>query len=209
MKKKLLARKPAGRYHHGDLRAALVRAGLEIVRKDGIEGLTLRAVAQLIGVSRGAPYAHFADKVALVAAIRAEAHRQFGELMQQQSASNSEGFEPLYAMGRAYVRLACEEPALFHLITGPEALIQSGLPQTAPAYVEGVTALFNIIAAAVGEEPSSRRTLVTALAGLAMTRGIAQMVVAGDISPAMLGVKDRDALVTLLCKFFRPPESLD
>src|SRR5215467_776183 len=59
-------------YHHGDLRAALIRAGLAILAEEGVQALTLRAAARRAGVSHNAPYRHFADKEALLAAIAEE-----------------------------------------------------------------------------------------------------------------------------------------
>jgi AcrR family transcriptional regulator len=56
-------------YHHGDLWQALVQAGLAILHEEGASALTLRAVARRAGVSHAAPYRHFADKDALLAAI--------------------------------------------------------------------------------------------------------------------------------------------
>ena len=66
-------------YHHGDLKNALIRAGVDILAKDGVTGLSLRKVALKAGVSHSAPYAHFADKQALIAAISTEGFRQLYE----------------------------------------------------------------------------------------------------------------------------------
>lgn len=63
-------------YHHGDLKNALIRAGVEILAKDGVSGLSLRKVALKAGVSHSAPYSHFVDKQALIAAISTEGFRQ-------------------------------------------------------------------------------------------------------------------------------------
>lgn len=63
-------------YHHGDLKNALIEAGADILSKDGINGLSLRKVAQKAGVSHTAPYAHFADKQALIAAIATDGYRR-------------------------------------------------------------------------------------------------------------------------------------
>jgi len=197
--------KPSNRYHHGDLRAAMVKAGLEAVRKDGVEGLSLRAVAKIAGVSRTAPYAHFADKDALITAIRAEAQREFGELMQRQNLG-SEGYEPLYAMARAYVNFACEEPALFKLITGPDAPMRSTSPSGAPVYVDGIAVMFSAVVKALGGGAMTPASLTKAFAGLALARGIAQLLIDGHLSPMMLGLKERDQLVTLLCSQLAPAE---
>jgi AcrR family transcriptional regulator len=66
-------------YHHGDLKNALIKAGVEILAKDGVSGLSLRKVAGRAGVSHAAPYSHFADKQALIAAISTEGFRQLHE----------------------------------------------------------------------------------------------------------------------------------
>jgi AcrR family transcriptional regulator len=69
----------AEKYHHGDLKNALISAGIEILAEDGENGLSLRKVAGRAGVSHSAPYAHFADKQALIAAISTEGYRRLYE----------------------------------------------------------------------------------------------------------------------------------
>jgi len=66
-------------YHHGDLKNALIKAGVDILAKDGVSGLSLRKVASKAGVSHSAPYSHFPDKQALIAAISTEGFRQLYE----------------------------------------------------------------------------------------------------------------------------------
>ena len=63
-------------YHHGDLKNALIQAGVEILAEEGLRSLTLRKVAKQAGVSHAAPYSHFKDKQALIAAISTEGHLQ-------------------------------------------------------------------------------------------------------------------------------------
>lgn len=67
---------PRKKYHHGDLKNALIKAGVEILSKEGINGLSLRKVAQRAGVSHSAPYSHFPDKQSLIAAISTEGFNQ-------------------------------------------------------------------------------------------------------------------------------------
>jgi len=68
-------------YHHGDLKNALIKAGIEILAKEGVGALSLRKVAQKAGVSHSAPYSHFPDKQSLIAAISTEGFNQLsGEL---------------------------------------------------------------------------------------------------------------------------------
>src|SRR5215211_7813797 len=68
-------RKPANRYHHGDLRRALLEEALQTIQAHGVEAVTLRAIGERLGVSRTALYRHFADKQALLAAVAAEGFR--------------------------------------------------------------------------------------------------------------------------------------
>ena len=70
------ARKPLNTYHHGDLRDALVQAALGEVERGGPEAVSISALAKQLGVSQPAPYKHFADREALLAAVAAEAFRQ-------------------------------------------------------------------------------------------------------------------------------------
>jgi AcrR family transcriptional regulator len=78
-----LARKPHNTYHHGDLRDALVLAALREVELGGPEAVSLKALAKQLGVSQPAPYRHFADREALLAAVTAEAFRQFSAMLRE------------------------------------------------------------------------------------------------------------------------------
>ena len=82
-------RKPVKTYHHGDLREALVHAGFQEAELGGPEAVNISALAKKLGVSQPAPYRHFADRDALLAAITAEAFRQFSAALQQSMARPS------------------------------------------------------------------------------------------------------------------------
>ncbi|MEU3605511.1 TetR/AcrR family transcriptional regulator [Streptomyces sp. NPDC035033] len=99
-------------YHHGDLRAACLRAARELLEEDGSAGLSLRAVARRAGVSATAPYRHYADREALVSAVAAEGYR---ELAGHLSAAHPAPATPddLAAVAIAYVQFALEHPPLF------------------------------------------------------------------------------------------------
>ncbi len=100
-------------YHHGDLRNALIQAGLELLAEGGAEALDLRKVARRAGVSHAAPYRHFADKQALIAAINEEGFYWLAERIQSTlRAVSDEPFEQLLGVALAYVRFAQEHPWL-------------------------------------------------------------------------------------------------
>jgi len=77
------ARKPVNTYHHGDLRDALVQAAFDEAELGGPEAVNISALAKKLGVSQPAPYRHFADRDALLAAITAEAFRQFSAALRE------------------------------------------------------------------------------------------------------------------------------
>ncbi len=108
-------------YHHGDLPNALVAAALELIREAGLGALTLRAVARRAGVSEAAPYRHFADKDALLAAVAEQGFLALGHKMDE-AAGREPGTDVLTRLrrlGAAYVRFAVENPAHFRVMTGP------------------------------------------------------------------------------------------
>ncbi len=107
----------AKNYHHGDLKNALISAGVEILAREGVGGLSLRKVAKQAGVSHAAPYAHFADKQALIAAISTEGFKQLYsqiEAVKQTYQANPETL--LIEVAWAYVQFALNEPDRFKLM---------------------------------------------------------------------------------------------
>lgn len=107
-------------YHHGNLRAALITATLRAIAEDGPDGFTLRDVARRAGVSPAAPYRHFADKDALLAAVASDCNARLGAAI---AAARAEAVQmPLAlfrATGIAYVQFAAANPEHFRAITIP------------------------------------------------------------------------------------------
>ncbi|MER7665931.1 TetR/AcrR family transcriptional regulator [Streptomyces sp. NPDC096193] len=101
-----------GTYHHGDLRAASLRAARELLEEGGSAGLSLRAVARRAGVSATAPYRHYADRDALVSAVAAEGYRELAEHLAAVHPAPSTP-DDLAAVAVVYVRFALDHPALF------------------------------------------------------------------------------------------------
>ena len=85
-----LVRKPLHTYHHGDLRDALIDAALREADRSGPEAISIKALAKALGVSQPAPYRHFADRDALLAAATATAFRQFTAMLREAMATRSE-----------------------------------------------------------------------------------------------------------------------
>ncbi len=115
------ARGKGGRYHHGDLRRALLDAALAVLTEADARALTLREVARRAGVTHAAPYRHFTDKDALLAAVAEEGFRTLTEVMRiSMNAAGEDPVERLEALAVSYVRFALAHPAHFEVMFGPE-----------------------------------------------------------------------------------------
>src|SRR5436190_10261366 len=105
-------------YHHGDLPAALLRAAGQTLEKKGIGALSLREAARRAGVSHAAPYRHFPDREALLAALAAEGYAMLGSAQREAAAVHG-----LRGMGEAYVHFALAHPQRFRLMFGGQLQI--------------------------------------------------------------------------------------
>ena len=109
------------RYHHGELREALIRATRKLVEERGAENFTLADACRVAGVTTAAPYRHFQGKQDILAEI---ASRGFDELRSRSTAVVAEkgegSLEGIIALGQAYVAFAVEETAVFRLMFGQE-----------------------------------------------------------------------------------------
>lgn len=121
------------RYHHGNLKEALITAGLDILSQKGIEGLSLRKVAKKVGVSHTAPYNHFSDKQALLAAISTAGHEQLHQTLSAVF-EKSQGTSPdiVLEIAWSYLQFALDDPGRFKLMFSG-ALEEE---RDHPAYVE-------------------------------------------------------------------------
>ncbi|MFJ5645095.1 TetR/AcrR family transcriptional regulator [Streptomyces sp. NPDC093223] len=128
-------------YHHGDLRAACLRAARELLEEDGSAGLSLRAVARRAGVSATAPYRHYADRDALVSAVAAQGYRELaGHLLAAHPSPTTP--DELAAVAVAYVRFALDHPALFRVMFAepcdPNSEERVAATAAISAYVHGI-----------------------------------------------------------------------
>src|SRR5262245_10989842 len=112
------ARKRADRYHHGDLRRALLQTAVRTIQRHGVDGLTLRGVGGALGVSRTALYRHFTDKAALLAAVAAEGFRMLREQLAHAWEDGGRGLRGFEGMGAAYVRFAVAHPSHYRVMFG-------------------------------------------------------------------------------------------
>lgn len=142
---------PENRYHHGNLRAALIDATRRLLLDRDPESLSLRQAAREVGVSANAPYRHFEDKDALLGAVAAEGFRAITELIRN-AAADSDGGRRLEAIGVAYCQFVAREPGLVRVMFGPRLRAA----KRHPGLDEAERGAFAELAAAIeGVEPSS------------------------------------------------------
>ena len=165
---------PARAYHHGDLRSALVAAGLKALEQGDAADLSLRQIAREVGVSATAVYRHFPDKQALLGALAEEGITLLGEAQQAAAASAEQG-KAFAATGRAYVRFALAHPALFRLTFNQCAPVGDSV------FGEGLSArlLQEQASNATGNEPEATRRLM--IQAWAVVHGLAMLMLDGQL----------------------------
>jgi len=155
-------------YHHGDLRTALLLAGGELLEEQGVAGLKLREAARRAGVSHNAPYRHFPDRDALLAALAAEGFRILGQELDGRSGGD---------MGEAYVRFALAHPNRFRLMFGGQLELRkhAGLREAAGRTHEALLAAFRARRDVADPERA-------AAAAWSLVHGLAQLMLDGHFS---------------------------
>lgn len=170
-------KKPPRRYHHGDLRRALLQEALATIRSEGVEGLTLREIGARLGVSRTALYRHFADKAALLEAVATEGFRTFREQLVAAWTEAGPGRAGFDAMGTAYVRFAVTNPSHYRVMFGGFVDPEQHQPELATEASGALQALEGALAALQrdglvrsDDTPTMARYVWSVVHGVAMLR---------------------------------------
>jgi len=115
-------------YHHGDLKSALVTAAVAAVNQGGAEAVSLRELAAQLGVSRAAPYRHFADRDALLAAVAARGFEDLCAGYESALASPGDGLARLREATRVYFAFATGRPGMHRLMFQSDLLERTPVP---------------------------------------------------------------------------------
>lgn len=193
-------------YHHGDLRNTLIQLGTAMLLESGAAALSLRKLAQRAGVSHNAPYQHFADKDALIAAIAEEGFRILGAAIDKSltdSDSQQDAEARLTAVGQAYVDFALAHPAHLQVMFSafPSAQYPNLVQQSTQTLARLVAVLQDIGAQGRLRDASTEDA---ALAVWMLLHGLSAILVAHKVPTALR--QDRSArdltntFVRMLCR---------
>jgi AcrR family transcriptional regulator len=196
--KKLSTRAKPRPYHHGDLRTAVLAAAEQILESEGVEALTLRAVARSVGVSHTAPKNHFGDLEGLLSELAAVGYLRYGATLS--GAMNQAGADPrlrLRAMGRAYVGFARGHPGMFMLMFRSERLdmarpaLQAAIESSRQALRAATTSVASVTPLA------PLQLAARATASWALVHGFAMLLLDGRLQNTLASLPDgsEDALL--------------
>ena len=171
--------KPDRAYHHGDLRNALIEAGLAALERQDASELSLRALARDLGVSANAVYRHFADKDALLSALAAEGFRRFAQA--QREARAVADTNPV-ATGLGYIHFAQRHPGLFRLMFGRfTRACESGELQEAALAAFGQL-LEDSRSGTPATHATDEATMLRAVARWSLVHGLSHLMLDGQLS---------------------------
>jgi len=167
-------------YHHGDLRSALIQAARDIVEQKGPDDVSLRGVAQAAGVSRAAPYHHFEDKQALLAAVAAVGFQELADLMLSKIVSSAPARTQLDQLGLGYVEYGISNPLLFRLMQGPAFQVPGIYPELDQARGASATPLINTVSACLSGK-SEQQIMTACAAAWSIVHGMAMLATDGRL----------------------------
>jgi AcrR family transcriptional regulator len=152
------------RYHHGELKAALVDAAVNVLAERGVRNFSLAEVSRRLGVTTAAPYRHFADRDDLLAAVAVRALGTFTDMLAADvaiAAAAEPGSEPdttpeeqLATLAAAYVRFAARQRPLFDTIFN-SGLDKSRYPELQRAWEPIDALLANVIEICDGDKAAA------------------------------------------------------
>jgi AcrR family transcriptional regulator len=185
--------KPA--YHHGALADALVTAALEQVEDGGAETVSLRELAQSLNVSHGAPYRHFADRDALLAAVAARGFEALIAAYEAALAGPGDGPGRLHAVGRVFFDFAARRPGLYRLMFESDLLGRTPPPAV---LVGPATVAYQLLWRAIGgahpdadEAEVKLRTMIM----ISTAHGFLSLHNSGRFKPFMYAPLSHDEMV--------------
>jgi AcrR family transcriptional regulator len=182
-------------YHHGDLRAALLTAAAVEIERIGHENLSLRELAASLDVSRAAPYRHFPDRRALLAALATEGFDRLAAIYRKSIEARKSPRMRLAASGRAYLAFAAERPQLFRLMFSSDLFSARPPDPKLTKAAETCYEVFEALVAATLDNADENAIKAATIALMSSTYGFALLRMGDRIRPFMYGRLTQSDLV--------------
>ncbi len=169
-----------GRYHHGDLRSALIEEGLAQLDVKAPDAVSLREIARNVGVSATAVYRHFPDKAALLSALCGVGGERLAEAFREAMSGADEQRAAFRAMGRAYVKFALRNPSVFRLMM-TQRPPEGDRNETPCATEEPFGMLSDTLNALMPADTSQADRKIKRLQAWSMVHGLAMLMLDGQV----------------------------
>lgn len=178
------------RYHHGDLRNALLQTALRLVAEKGPESFSLREAARSVGVSPAAAYRHFADKATLLGALAEDGHARLAAAMERgleelggRRGTKARAIAAVEAIAGGYVEFAVSHPAHFRVMFGPYRQRQGrrAEPPSERSSIQILIAMFDELADAGLITAKARAAGGAEIAAWSSVHGLSSLLVEGAL----------------------------
>jgi AcrR family transcriptional regulator len=184
-----------------DLRAQVLEASVALIAEQGLGGLSMREVARRAGVSHQAPYHHFADKAAIVAALVERGFERFANRLET-AANVGTAAHRLERVGNAYVAFALDEPVYFRLMFRPELTDLERFPAAGAAGARAFAVLQRLVDEEAGGRmrPTTKEAMVSM--HWALVHGLATLLLDGPLGAQFPDAASRDRHVAKVLRLF-------
>lgn len=180
------------RYHHGELRSALIEAALEILENEGMDALSLRVLARATGVTQAAPYSHFRDKDDLLAAVAETGFQRLALQMAEEATGQHSVQARIEKLMGAYVRFAVANKSLFQLMFSRELSVMKDYPTLAMTAGKS----YSLISATLAQRgAAAEETRFLTVTIWSLCHGLTTLIVDEKIKLEQFGAGDIDAFI--------------
>lgn len=181
------------KYHHGELRSALIEAALHILATEGMDGLSLRILARATGVTQAAPYSHFRNKDDLLAAVAETGFQRLALRMAEEATGQLSVQARIEKLMGAYIRFAVMNKPLFQLMFSRELSTMKDYPTLAMTAGKSYSLISATLAQRSGVPAEETRFLTVAVWSLC--HGLTTLIIDEKIKLEQFGGADIDAFV--------------
>jgi len=187
------------RYHHGNLRQTLVEAALEILKEQGIESLSLRAIAKKTNVSQAAPYSHFRDKNDLLAAVAESGFQSLALQMADDAIGIKNVQKQIERLIISYIYFAIEHKSLFQLMFSRELSEMKNYPTLAMTAGKN----YSLISTALSRRKNSKEdTRFLTVAIWSLCHGLTSLIIDEKIDIHQFGSENIDEFIERVVNIF-------